>query len=126
MCVRTTKPPEEQKGIKLRNGYRVLGTSGGVPPEVIERCLARMQAWVRLAIRTLNVEFPNWETFVGMGFDLDHTLQFRDFGRRKPCKEKDIPPGWPLLDIHLQKKGLGLFDFNATSNGSLELLHPKL
>ena len=68
-------------------------------------------------------EFPNWETFVGMGFDLDHTLQFRDFGRRKPCKEKGIPPGWPILDINLQKKGLGLYDVNATSNGSLVQLH---
>lgn len=69
-------------------------------------------------------EFPNWDTFVGMGFDLDHMLQFRDFGRRKPCREKAIPPGWPILDIKLQKKTGQLFDYTATSNGSLDTAHP--
>lgn len=58
---------QEQKGIKMRNSYRVLGQPGGAPPEVIERCLARMQAWVRLASRTLSVEFPHWETFIAFG-----------------------------------------------------------
>ena len=58
---------EDQKGIKMRNSYRVLGQPGGAPPEVIERCLARMQAWIRLATRTLSVEFPHWETFIAFG-----------------------------------------------------------
>ena len=65
-------------------------------------------------------EFPDWDTFVGMGFDLDHTLQFRDFGRRKPCAERTgITPGWPLNNMEKQRQGLGLFDYTATTNGTL-------
>lgn len=34
---------------------------GGVHPEVVDRCMARMAAWVRLVMSTIAAEFPSWE-----------------------------------------------------------------
>ena len=34
---------------------------GGIHPEVVDRCMARMAAWVRLAMNTIEAEFPSWE-----------------------------------------------------------------
>ena len=70
-------------------------------------------------------EFPSWETFVDMGFDLDHTLKFRDFGRRMPCAEKFIELGWPLLEVKMQRRTGLLYDTQAQTNGTLESYHHK-
>ena len=45
---------------------------------IIDRALVRMQSWVHLASRTLNAEFPHWETFVAFGV----------FGLEKDCAER--------------------------------------
>lgn len=34
---------------------------GGVHPEVVDRCMSRMAAWVRLVMSTIAAEFPSWE-----------------------------------------------------------------
>lgn len=93
---------------RLYNGY-ALGFSG-------------MRSLFYVINDTIH-EFPNWNTFVAMGFDLDHTLHFRDFGRGKPCQEKFIEVGWPILDIAEQKEGASFLNFQAEYNGSLMEYH---
>jgi hypothetical protein len=39
---------------------RTIG-GGGVHAEVRDRCMSRMAAWVRLAMQTIEAEFPSWE-----------------------------------------------------------------
>jgi len=42
------------------NILRSIG-GGGVHPEVVDRCMSRMAAWVRLVMSTIAAEFPSWE-----------------------------------------------------------------
>ena len=40
---------------------RSIGGPSSVSDELLERCLGRMAAWVRLAAATVRAEFPDWE-----------------------------------------------------------------
>jgi hypothetical protein len=42
------------------NILRSIG-GGGVQPEVVDRCMSHMAAWVRLVMSTIAAEFPSWE-----------------------------------------------------------------
>jgi hypothetical protein len=40
---------------------KTIGGRDAVRPEVVQRCLARMQAWTKLARLVIRAEFPDWE-----------------------------------------------------------------
>ena len=53
---------------------RTVGVDvGGLPPDVRQRCLARMVNWLRLAKAVLSAEFPGWDllrTFAAFALDV--------------------------------------------------------
>ena len=96
---------------------------GGVHPEVIDRCMSRMAAWVRLVLSSIAAEFPSWEllnafaafnlkltdksNFVTdslcrlsnvFGLDADHLrnefIDFRLFAQRRHAQGLDNLDSW--------------------------------
>ena len=50
---------------------KTIGVQGGIGAAAVRDCLAHLQAWVRLALETMNVEFPSWGLLVSFQvFDL--------------------------------------------------------
>ena len=47
---------------------RTLGSNAGVARDVMDRCLGRMQAWVKLAVSAMEAEFPHFE--VAQAFEI--------------------------------------------------------
>ena len=41
---------------------RQIGSSYGAGPDVLGRCLQRMAGWVSLAVRTVETEFPSFDS----------------------------------------------------------------
>ena len=49
---------------------------GGAPPDMVQRCLARMQRWHRLALDVVRTEFPSFEVVASFRvFDLGNGLE---------------------------------------------------
>ena len=46
---------------------RSVGGTSSVTDEVLDRCFARMAAWVRLVAQTIQSEFPQWELIRAFG-----------------------------------------------------------
>ena len=46
---------------------RTIGGPACIDDDMIDRCVARMAAWVRLATDTVHAEFPHWETLSAFG-----------------------------------------------------------
>ena len=47
--------------LPLRGGHKILGGPTSHPPELIARCLQRMQGCVKASIKVLQAEFPHYE-----------------------------------------------------------------
>ena len=53
---------------RLSNGeIRSVGGTSSVTDEILDRCFARMAAWVRLVAQTIQSEFPQWELIRAFG-----------------------------------------------------------
>ena len=42
------------------NSHRQFG-GRPLPPDMVDRCLCRMAAWVRLVAKSILAEFPSWQ-----------------------------------------------------------------
>ena len=63
---------ETQHRFWLKNGVKSVGGPGTVTPEIIVRCLKRMQVWMCLARDTLRAEHPDFEVVSALAaFDLE-------------------------------------------------------
>ena len=58
---------------------RSLGGPSSVPTTMIDRCLSRMAAWVRLAVTSIKAEFPSWELVMAFGAFSLHPLPSPEF-----------------------------------------------
>ena len=58
---------ERQRLVLSSGGFKAVGGSGFVTDDVMARCYSRMAAWVRLAAKTIAVEFPSWELLQAFG-----------------------------------------------------------
>ena len=56
---------EHPKLIISEGRPRTLGAPGGAPPRLVQRCLARMQNWVKAAEAVLQAEFPKFDELLG-------------------------------------------------------------
>ena len=56
-----------QRMVETSLGFKTFGGFGFVSGAVLDRCYARMAAWVRLVSRSLAAEFPSWEVLQAMG-----------------------------------------------------------
>ena len=52
--------------LHVRNKMRGFG-GNRLNPRVIDRCLSRMTAWVRLVLESISAEFPSWEILNAFG-----------------------------------------------------------
>ena len=52
---------KEQIVYTVGKHVRIVGMGGGVPDDVMERCLGRMRSWIILARAAYSAEFPSWE-----------------------------------------------------------------
>jgi hypothetical protein len=61
--------------LHTKNTMRSFG-GNRLQPEMIDRCLSRMTAWVRLVLQSISAEFPSWEILNAFGaFNLKLTNQ---------------------------------------------------
>ena len=62
---------QDPRPLRVQEGRRTIVRSFGgpssVPLELIDRCLSRMAAWVRLSMETVRAEFPDWEVITAFG-----------------------------------------------------------
>ena len=100
------------------HGKKEMRVFGGnrLQPEIIDRCLSRMVAWVRLVLESISAEFPSWEILTAFGafdlklvgqqsfvreslqqistvFELDYNQLFLEFADFKPLAVKRFSSG---------------------------------
>lgn len=53
---------ERRRMLVSSNGMRSLGGPGSVTAAILDRVFSRFSAYVRLAAKSIEAEFPHWET----------------------------------------------------------------
>ena len=63
---------EEERTCIVDRALKSIGGPGSIRDEILQRCLARMSAWVKLAGERLDCEFPAWRPLMAFQiFDLE-------------------------------------------------------
>jgi len=97
---------------RKKESYFVLEHSG----KVLNKYMIQVHGdhAIYLVLNNTRHAFPDWNTFLQMGFDTDRVLKFSDPGRLRAA-ERFIPVGAPLLPFDKQKNG-ALFDYGASKD----------
>jgi len=97
---------------RKKESYFILEHSG----KVLNKYLIQVHGdhAIYLVMNNTRHAFPDWNTFLQMGFDTDRVLKFHDPGKLRAA-ERYIPTGVPLLPFGKQKNGQ-IFDFEAAKD----------